>query len=847
MFPFKRKSKVDLVGQVVVVDEDDPSSSSGDVDSSSGSKEKVNPIPSLSTLLRIRQVVDDTVEDYSGVRYGVWRVQGCDIMDGQSVPGWTSFLNGLEFPIQVLIRQHAPDYSDIRRTLIEARPEQMRTGWINQVGNSMLTFLYELEEGHRIVSRRWYVVARADRGSETSSSLNQVGFNASRLGSDELSEFVQACASGMGVGHTEDTFRLKEFPKHLQLSYRFCSMYEVERWPRSISFAFLERMLQMGEEMDISFWVWPLRPSESHSMLQMQRSRFEGARIAAEQKGKLVPPNVELAISDIIRISEGVQRGVSRLYRRTCNIAIYAQDEEALRSIHNRLNGHFRSSIARIRHLKFRQSRAFAAMMPALRPGLDPPQLTDSETMLRMFPFGPRDLDTRQGTLLGMDMRSRTAVFIDPFAPEAMNGHMVVMARSGAGKSFFTKLRVTREALRGTPVYLIDPEGEYGVITQALGGEVFVPGSPGFGLNPFAVRYSDQGDLTRRVASLASLVGVMLQGQVDHDMQAVIDRSLTLYYAHELQQNPPDGRLGERGMESFYDFLHSDAVEAFGGNRLGHLLSEFATGSARFLMRGDARDLLANEAPVTSFNLKNLATRLKPIATSVCAEVVWALAITNPRPRILVVDECWTVLSTPSGAEALLTIVKRARKYQLGLTTITQDVQDFLAEDATAGLIAGHAGRSLLQNSAFKLALQQDPAALPLVYEALGLSGSAARFLAGSQRGEGLLVGSQGDTYPIEIVSTPEERTLVLDRSWIHHGETGPDGADSLSIPDFMAEAAAAETQELEPDAAAETQELEPDAVGAGPPVVLSPEVVEVSDLLLRSLSAERRSDGADT
>ena len=162
------------------------------------------------------------------------------------------------------------------------------------------------------------------------------------------------------------------------------------------------------------------------------------------------------------------------------------------------------------------------------------------------FRSGPKDMDKREGTLLGMDLRSRTTVFTDIFSPEAMNGHMVVMARSGAGKSYFTKLRVLREALRGIPVYLIDPEGEYGVITRALGGVVFVPGSPGYGLNPFVVGYTEEGDLTKRVSSLCSLIGVMLEGDVDQDLKAVIDRCLTGFYAKELRESDGTRVLGPR-------------------------------------------------------------------------------------------------------------------------------------------------------------------------------------------------------------------------------------------------------------------------------------------------------------
>ena len=732
--------------------------------------ERARVIPSLSLLAQVRRIGGEAIEDYGGARYAVWDIAGCDSTSMHVIGGWLTMLNSVEYPVQILIRQHSPDMAEVRRKFLEVRPLAMQEGPINDVGNSMLDYLKGMERGGRVVSRRWYLIANESKAMELQSVMMQAGFQANRLDDDELGLLLQACVSGMGFGHTQELYQVQETSSYLELNHRYMSVYEVHKWPRRISLLFLEQLLRTGEEMDISIWIWPVTQRESHSRLQMQRSRFEGSRITSMQKGRLVLPEVELAISDVIRISDEVEQGLSRLFRRTMSVAVYGRDQEQLKEVGETLMGHFRSNLAGVRNLKFRQGKGFHSMMPMLRKGLGSMDLTDSATMLRMFPFSPQDMDDREGTLFGMDLRSRTPVLYDPFNPKAMNGHMVVMARSGAGKSFLTKLRVVREALRGIPIYLIDPEGEYGVITRALGGKVFVPGSPGFGLNPFVIGYTEEGDLTKRISSICSLIGVMLEGELDGDMKASVDRCLIGFYGKELMESGGD-LLGQGGMAAFHKYLESPAAEEAGGKKLAHLLSPFATGSSRFLMRGDAESLLENEAPVTSFNLKNLSSSLKPVATSICSEVVWGLAVSKPRPRILVVDECWTVLATPSGAEALITIVKRARKYQLGLMTITQDVQDFLAEDPGRGVIASHAGRSLLQNSATKLALSQDPAALPQVVEALGLSEDVGNFLAGALRGQGVLVSETGTCFPIEIVATNEEKALVMDDSWRQDGD----------------------------------------------------------------------------
>ena len=741
---------------------------------SSGGPDKV--LPSVSMLAQIRRVVDNEIEDLAGHRFAVWEVSGRDSSSDHVLAGWGTMLNAMEFPVQILMRQHAPDFADVRSAWIKARPPHMREGRINRVGNSLLDLTEEMEYSGAVVSRRWYISCSAAKAMELEASMLQAGLSPVRLDFGALSALYQACVSGMGVGHSQEVYQVREYKKHLELNERFVAFLEISKWPRRISQPFLEDLLRTGEEMDFSMWLWPMTQRESFTRLQMQRSRFEGAKLAAEQSGKLVGPDVQTAIEDTSRISDEIHRGLSRLYRRTLMFAVYGRTREQLDLSVERVLQHFRASLSEARVLVFRQGKAYASMMPVCRKGLEEANSTDSRTLLHMFPFSPHDLDQREGTFFGMDMRSRTPVMWDPFAPKSMNGHMVVMARSGAGKSFLTKLRVVREALRDVPVYLIDPEGEYGVITRMLGGEVLVPGRPGHGLNPFVIgNTGDIGDLASRVATLCSLVGVMLEGYLPPHLKAIIDACMMKFYLNEAENLPPGASMGTGGVKSFYDFLLTAEGQSLGGGELAPLIATFATGSAQFVMRGDSRDLMSDEAPVTSFNLSNLPGALKPVAITVCAEVVWGLAVSKPRPRILVVDECWTVLATPSGAESLITIVKRARKHKLGLMTITQDVQDFLAEDASAGAITGHAGRALIQNSATKLALSQDPGALPQVVEALGLDEDAGQYLATCMRGQGLLIGEDGSPFPMEIISTNEERELLLDESWRSDGESAED------------------------------------------------------------------------
>ena len=764
----------------------DDASAGGDFGDVSADSEKQRRLPVMNRLTQIRHIdyAEQMVVDWSWKKWVVWEVQGVESGNEIVLNGWMTFLNTINTPIQVLVRQHRPSVDHVKGYYLGLRPETMKTGKVGQVADSLVRYLEATAESTNVVWRRYYVIADADNFQEMNSQLMQGGFKVSRLNGHELWQLYSGVCGGMGQGHEQPVYQGVVRRNYVEFNQRYAQYYDVHRWPRSIDLMFMEQIFQTGEEIDMSMWIWPMGGRESHSRLIMQKSRAEGSRLHALERGKMVPPDVEATIEDVSRLLRDVEKGVSRLYRITMTVGVYGRTRSDVRRAALKVVGHYRSKMAAARPLTFRHDAGLRACVPAGRRGCGEQYVTDTQTMIRLFPFSPPDMYKGSGTLFGLDMRSRSPVLFDPFQ-YGMNAHQVIMARSGAGKSFYVKLRAVREVSRGIPYYVIDPDGEYGTLADALGGTVLVPGRPGHGLNPFAVTFTGYGDLMIRVGGLVNLVEVMLQGEVDQRRQAIIDRCLVSFYgdeirktgwgARELMERRPE--LGVGGMEAFYTFLKTGA-EGDDGHEMASLIERFATGTVQYLMGGSGHNLFADEAPITTFNMRNLATGLKPVATSVCAEVVWGLAISNPLNRFMVVDECWTVLSTPSGAEALLTIAKRARKYRLGLIPITQDVQDFLAEDNSAGAIAGHAGVALLQNSGSKMILSQDPSALPLVANALQLNEDCTMFLKGCVTGQGLLVTDEG-RFPVQVVSTSEEKDLLLDDSWRRDGE-GQDAEEEM-------------------------------------------------------------------
>ena len=312
-----------------------------------------------------------------------------------------------------------------------------------------------------------------------------------------------------------------------------------------------------------------------------------------------------------------------------------------------------------------------------------------------------------------------------------------------------------RGLTRGITAYVIDPEGEYADMARAAGGRVLSPGVPGEGMNPFVIDKGDSEEMLQRIGSLRRLIEVMVGESLGAERRASLDHALAGYYSRPRERT---------GFRDFYSYLQESEAgdpdpESSSGQALARLLRPFATGSLRHLLSDEGDDLLSNEALVTVFDLRLLEPELRPAAAMVCTETVWAAAAQDPKPRLLVVDEVWSIMQHPEGAAFMVSLAKRARKHRLGLQFITQDVQDLLSEDSSR-TITGHSGRALLQNAAFKLLLQQDAAAISTVGDAFDLPVELQRWLLSCPRGDGLLL-ARGQRFPVRIEATPEETAVI--------------------------------------------------------------------------------------
>ena len=714
-------------------------------DSTESEQPVVKPLPELPLCFMLSHVEDDGPVRLDGVKLSVIELMGLEL-DEAKLGAFAGALNACDFSLQLLVRQHPPDLRRLRRELKAAQPDDLPQQ-TRQAAESSRRLLEELEIRPGILDRRFYAICEREHAGELGGVLARAGLAVQPLNGEPLKSLIIAAAiGGTPTGRAPDLQASVTINRRdVDVDGKLQRSLHLSKWPRSLAPGFLQQLMSTGAPMDLALHLGPIPPAQAARQLEWQKVRFESARSLTLRRGKSLSPEAEIALEDISRLRDDVQRGRERLFNASLCLTLHAADAEELSELTQRASAHFAATLGKLDPLPFRQREGKLSSLPLALNAVATWRTLDTSSVARCFPFSPPDLDTRSGALYGIDLRACAPVVYDPWDGTHLNANTAVLARSGSGKSFATKLGVLRGISRGVVCYVIDPEGEYADLARAAGGRVFSPGVPGQGMNPFVIDGADPEELLQRIGSLRRLIEVMVGERLSAERRAALDHALASYHAKSPERS---------GFRDFYRFLETNDPES-----LAKLLRPFESGSLKHLLSDDGDDLLQHEALVTVFDLHLLEPELRPAAAMVCTETVWSAAARVPRPRLLVVDEVWSIMQHPEGAAFMVSMAKRARKHRLGLQFITQDVQDLLSED-TSRTITGHSGRALLQNAAFKLLLQQDAAAISTVGDAFDLPQDLQRWLLSCPRGDGLLL-AQGQRFPIRIEATPEETELI--------------------------------------------------------------------------------------
>ena len=569
--------------------------------------------------------------------------------------------------------------------------------------------------------------------------------------------------------------------RHLEIGSDWAATLAVTGYPREVTAGWLAPLLTHPGRVEVAVHIDPVDPVTAATRLRRQLARLESSRLHDTGRGRLPDPHVDVAVEDAAELSARVARAEARLFRVGVYLTVHADTEAELADEVAAVRALAASLLIDTCTLAYRAAQAWATTLPL---GLDLIRVRrtfDTTALAAAFPFDSPQLPVADpvqaarpsGVLYGRDA-AFGLLFVDRFAPDAHNHNMVVLGRSGAGKSYLVKTEILRSLYRGIEQVVIDPEDEYRRLAEAVGGIHIRLGAPGQRLNPFDLEIHTRPDgrrsapsdaLTRRKLFLHALIQVLLGDQTSVQ-RAALDTALTATYtAAGITDDPatwtrPVPTLG--GLRDQLARLATPAAE------------ELAAGLHPFVGGGAYAGLL--DGPTTTdpedalvvFSLRELPEELKTIGTLLVLDATWR-RVSSPadrRPRMVTVDEAWLLMRQPAGALFLFRAAKSFRKHWAGLTVATQDCADVLSTEL---------GRAIVSNAATQILLRQAPQAMDEVAAAFHLSDGEQHFLLSAARGSGLLTVGGTDRAVFGSLASQGEHTLITtDPSEL--ATTGDDG-----------------------------------------------------------------------
>jgi conjugal transfer ATP-binding protein TraC len=553
---------------------------------------------------------------------------------------------------------------------------------------------------------------------------------------------------------------------HFQLGTRYARTYYVYGYPRQLYTGWLSGLVNLDEVIDLSMYVYPVESQVVLENLRKKVTQLEaGIQIEAE-KGRVRDPGKEAAINDAEEMRDKLQVGEERFFRFGLYFTLYAGSLEELEFISHKVESMLGQQLVYSKAATSQQEQGLNSTVPQLVDQLQIRRNMSTGALSTSFPFTSADLSQESGILYGINMHNSGLVIFDRFSLE--NGNSVVFAKSGAGKSFAVKLEALRSMMFGTEIFIIDPENEYQRMCEAVSGAyVRLSLSSATRINPFdlpKVVDSEEADnaLRSNLITLHGLLRLMMGGAqlqmtgsgggmagpaLAPSEEADLDAALIETYAKAGITNDPLTHTGTPpAIIDLYDtLLHMGGT----GPQLAQRLRKYTTGTFAGIFSQQSNIDINN--PMVVFNLRDLEDELRPVAMYIVLNYVWNKTKTDQKRRILVVDEAWQLMKYEDSASFLFSLAKRARKYNLGITTISQDVEDFMGS---------RMGRAIVANASMQFLLKQSPTAVDVLTDVFKLTAEERKRLSQFPVGQGLFFAGQNHVH-IQVVASPTETGLI--------------------------------------------------------------------------------------
>lgn len=546
----------------------------------------------------------------------------------------------------------------------------------------------------------------------------------------------------------------------VRLERQYARTLVVTGYPRTVGPGWLAPLLTFPDPLEMSMHVTPLDSGPVQSALARKLVQLHSSRLLADRGGRLADPERETAYEDAERLRDALQRGDERVFSVSLYLLLRADSPAELDARTERVEGAVATMLAQTRVALFEQDLGFTSCLPLGQDRLLVPRNLDTSSLATTFPFAASGVAMEHGIFYGIASDSHTPVLVDPFGEALDNANLAIFASSGAGKSYFAKLLLLRGLLRGVEVIVIDPEREYTRLCRAVAGQTIRLASGSaqrlnpFDLPPAAGKEDREGadPLAEQITALLALLECML-AEADHPLgteeRAILDRALRRTYADAgiRRDDPASFRRPAPLLSDFAAVLVADPSPAAQG--LALRLERYVGGSLAGMFAGPTN--VALDRSLVVFDLQGLEPELRPIGIQLITTFVWGQVRRRRAERFLVIDEAWSLLQYERGAAFLGAMARRARKYGLGLITITQDVADALSHPQ---------GRAVLTNADCRLLLKQSAATIGPVAEACRLSTEEQRYLLGVERGHGLFL-CHNLRMPLQIPASESERALA--------------------------------------------------------------------------------------
>lgn len=536
------------------------------------------------------------------------------------------------------------------------------------------------------------------------------------------------------------------------------TMY-VYGYPRRLYTGWLSGLINIDQVLDISMFIYPVDTAIVLKNLRKKVTQLEADMAINAEKGKTRDPAKEAALQDAEELRDELQVGSERFFRYGLYVTIYGDSLEELGYVQHSIETFFGQMLVYSKTASSQQEQGLNSTVPQMSDQMQIRRNMNTGAVSTSFPFTSADLTQENGILYGINMHNNGLVIFDRYTLE--NANMVVFAKSGAGKSFTVKLEALRSMMMGADILIIDPENEYQRLSDAVGGSyIRLSLSSDTRINPFdlpKVIDNEEADdaLRANLVTLHGLLRLMLGGAsansagigLSPSEEADLDQGLIDTYARVgITSDPLTHTSVPPTMGDLYDtLLHMGGT----GPQLAQRLRKYTTGTFAGIFSQQSNIDINNNMVV--FNIRDLEDELRPVAMYIVLSHIWNIVRTQQKKRMLIVDEAWQLMKYDDSANFMFSLAKRARKYYLGLTTITQDVEDFMGSKM---------GRAIVSNSSMQLLLKQSSSAVDVLGDVFKLTEEERKRLANFPVGQGLFFAGQNHVH-IQIVASDTETGLI--------------------------------------------------------------------------------------